>query len=418
MSTVLVVDDEETTLLLVKKILSSGGYEVDSYTSPVEALMNYEPNKYDLILSDFYMPELDGDQFLKKIREKDPETAFMFLTNNTNIQNAITMMKHGADDYITKPVIPEDLSFRAEKNIKEAENRRIIQSARQEKELLELENKKLVNWRLLYATKDIRQTEQMISLLSRTINQSGGFLWVDILKSTLEKIDEDSYKIGSDLVDMIVSTAESQKNIFDYITFISEIDKIPLSITSISMEEFKVLLAECLTQLDRELCRKAGRKLVISLQEPGDGYIRADCEYMKKILKELVVNAMKYSPPETDIVAVMERKESASGDTVDIFFRNVPRPSKTKDSEGNPILGIPYDYTELVFDLFYSIEPFPTYIEQEEWSDGTGLYVCRKLMKRMDGWIRANNGMDYTGENPSVFVKVTLTFQVRSKEET
>ncbi|MFP4443889.1 MAG: response regulator, partial [Spirochaetia bacterium] len=172
MGRVLLVDDEDTTLILVKKILNGKGYEVADYKSPVQALMEYEPGSFDLILSDFYMPEMEGDTFLKKLRQKDSDTAFMFLTSNTNIQNAITMMKFGADDYINKPVIPEDLVFRVEKNIREAENRKVVETAKREKELLELENRKLVNWRLLYATKDIRQTEQMISLLSRTINQS------------------------------------------------------------------------------------------------------------------------------------------------------------------------------------------------------------------------------------------------------
>lgn len=414
MGRVLLVDDEDTTLLLVKKILTGKGYEVSEYKSPVPALMEYETGRFDLILSDFYMPEMEGDTFLKKLREKDPDTAFMFLTSNTNIQNAITMMKYGADDYINKPVIPEDLIFRVEKNIREAENRKVVETAKREKELLELENRKLVNWRLLYATKDIRQTEQMISLLSRTINQSGGFLWVDILKSTLEKIDDSSYKISSDLVDMILSSAESQKSIFDYITFISEIDKIPLSLSSISLPDFKNLFDECITQLDHEICKPQGRTLTVSLQETGTGSVNADCEYLQKILKELTINAVKYSAKGSEIVVMVERKDLPAGEVLEISFRNAPRPTKAKDGEGNPIIGIPYDYTELVFDLFYSIESFPTYLEQEEWSDGTGLYVCRKLVKRMNGWIRANNGMDYTGEQAALFVKVSIALPVQN----
>lgn len=414
MGRVLLVDDEDTTLILVKKILNGKGYEVADYKSPVQALMEYEPGSFDLILSDFYMPEMEGDTFLKKLRQKDSDTAFMFLTSNTNIQNAITMMKFGADDYINKPVIPEDLVFRVEKNIREAENRKVVETAKREKELLELENRKLVNWRLLYATKDIRQTEQMISLLSRTINQSGGFLWVDILKSTLEKIDDSSYKIGADLVEMILSSAESQKNIFDYITFISEIDKIPLSLSTISLDDFNDLFQECVTQLDQEICKPQGRKLSVSLQETGAGAVRTDCEYMKKILKELIINAVKYSPKGSEIIVLVERKDLAAGEALEISFRNTPRPTKAKDGDGNPIIGIPYDYTELVFDLFYSIESFPTYLEKEEWSDGTGLYVCRKLVKRMNGWIKANNGMDYTGEQATLFVKVSITLPVQN----
>jgi signal transduction histidine kinase len=83
--------------------------------------------------------------------------------------------------------------------------------------------------------------------------------------------------------------------------------------------------------------------------------------------------------------------------------------TQAKDPSGNPVVGIPYDYSELVFDLFYTIDAFTRRIDQEEWSDGTGLFVARKLLKRHGGWIRAGNGIDYTGQRPTTITRVTLT---------
>jgi CheY-like chemotaxis protein len=391
-------------------VLDSHGFGPCCYDSAEAALAEYDPGLYDLILSDYFMPGMNGDAFLKKIRKIDDDTPFVFLTANTDVKVAIELVKTGADDHIIKPIVAEELVFRVTKNLKERENLRIIRAAETEKALLDLERQKLVNWRSLYASKDINQTEQMISLLSRTINQSGGFLWLDLLKSQSTDPGDGSYHLDKDLVEMIITSAESQKDIFDYITFISRLDTLDMAIESISADDFIRSNNGFLKAEMSKFSRKYPRNyLNMTPKSPVPGTVRLDIGYMKKIMYELLVNAVKFSPPESRIMIGYDFEIGASGENLQIHFRNTPIDVQQLDRDGKQIRGIPYDYSELVFDLFYTIEGYPVYLDEEEWSDGTGLYVCRKLLKRQNGWIKAANGIDYTGDSPETFVKITVT---------
>lgn len=417
MERILIVDDDETTIKITERILQKENYEVDTYSSAKEAARNFEQGRYNLILSDYFMPDMDGGDFLDFVRERDKAAAFVFLTANTDVRVAIELVKKGADDHITKPIIAEELLFRVRKNLKEKENEKVLKQAEQERALLDMENQKLVNWRVLYASKDINQTEQMISLLSRSINQSGGFLWLDLLKGDLTKLDDTSFKISKDLVDMILNSAEAQKNIFDYITFISDIDNLELDTEELTTEQFIYEMKGYMEEELRELSRTYPREYFtfISKDRP-DGTLTVDREYTKKIFRELIINAIKYSPEQSRILLFFEPNKGASGQGLNISVRNTPRASQKRDKTGAPIIGIPYDFSELVFDLFYTIDNFPTFLPEEEWSDGTGLFVSRKLIRKMGGWIRTNNGVDYTGDEPNTFVNFTITLPISNKE--
>ncbi len=411
MKRILVIDDDEISLAIVKKVLSETGFEVETFESSVEAWEQYEPEGYDLILSDYFMPDMNGDELLKKVRKHDDVTPFVFLTSNTDVKIAIELVKSGADDHIVKPIVAEELVFRVNKNLKERENLRMIEEAEKEKALLDLEHQKLVNWRALYASKDITQTEQMIALLSRTINQSGGFLWLELLKSDLKELDDKSFRISKDLVDMILSSAEGQKSIFDYITFISQLDDLVLHPKEYEIGRFVKDMNGVLKAEAGKLAGKYPRDIVVSppSRHLPTGKVAVDPEYFPRILRELLINAVKYSPEDSRILTTFELNTTEKGSNLDFTIRNKPKDISAKARDGSPIRGIPYDYSELVFDLFYTIESFPVYLEEEEWSDGTGLYVARKLLRNQNSWIKAVNGVDYTGSAPESFVRITIT---------
>lgn len=65
---ILLVDDEADVISLFKMILEMNGFEVDSYTDPLEALSNFKANSYDLALLDIRMPNLNGFELYKKIK--------------------------------------------------------------------------------------------------------------------------------------------------------------------------------------------------------------------------------------------------------------------------------------------------------------------------------------------------------------
>jgi len=101
---ILVVDDEEDILVSFKEILEDEGYKVDISSNPKEAVELVKQNDYDLIISDLKMPQMSGDQFLKEVRKYNQTSSFIVLTAYGTVETAVDCMKHGAFDYLSKPI--------------------------------------------------------------------------------------------------------------------------------------------------------------------------------------------------------------------------------------------------------------------------------------------------------------------------
>lgn len=107
---VLVIDDESDTLELIKLILESGGFEVMVASSGIEALNIIETVRPDLVLLDIMMPDMDGWEVFRKIKEKDSSISIAILTAKAqNIDKLLGLHVLKADDYITKPFSKEEL---------------------------------------------------------------------------------------------------------------------------------------------------------------------------------------------------------------------------------------------------------------------------------------------------------------------
>lgn len=410
-SPLLVVDDDFVGLARIRKTLEAHGYRVQVYESAREAWKNYQEHRWCAVLSDFYMPEMDGREFMRLVRDYDRDTPFLFLTANDDLSVAVDLIKLGADDFIIKPFVEEVLVFRVNHAIHEREQQRAIARIEQERELLELENKKLVSWRNLYGMKDIAQTQQMVQLLSRNINQSGGFLWIDLLKSEMQQnTEEGRYSVNADALEMAITAAEGQRAIFDDMTFIAELENMELQRRHLPVQEVADRLTAHIREVQTELEDPHTRRLSFVLPSvPLAGTIEVDLETVQEVIHELFVNAVKFSPTGSRIFVEIGRQTTDGGEAFVVSLRNPPAETRARDQEGNPIVGIPYDYAELVFDLFYSIEAFPLEIPQEKWRYGTGLYIARRLIRRQEGTLTAVTGVDYSGGGREPFVQLTMT---------
>ena len=106
---ILVVDDDTTFLLMLQSFLAKKGYDIEIISNPQKAIALLDQTKFDLILSDYRMPEMDGMEFLQSIRMKGIETPLILITSYGDIKLAVKAIKHGASDYLTKPVNPDEL---------------------------------------------------------------------------------------------------------------------------------------------------------------------------------------------------------------------------------------------------------------------------------------------------------------------
>ena len=101
-----IIDDEHKILDSLEKFLSRKKiYEIDTYANPLNALDNVKRSKYDLILLDISMPQMDGIDFLKEAKEASPSTKVVMITANSTLDRAIECNSFGAENYLTKPFI-------------------------------------------------------------------------------------------------------------------------------------------------------------------------------------------------------------------------------------------------------------------------------------------------------------------------
>lgn len=101
-SRILIVDDEPLLVKGLKYSLEQDGYLIESASDGREALNKYENQKYDLIILDLMLPEIDGLEVCQRIREKS-DTPIIMLTAKGEDMNKILGLEYGADDYMTKP---------------------------------------------------------------------------------------------------------------------------------------------------------------------------------------------------------------------------------------------------------------------------------------------------------------------------
>ncbi|GAB4188526.1 MAG: hypothetical protein Kow00108_25080 [Calditrichia bacterium] len=120
---ILLVDDDSSVLKLVSISLKKAGYDVETASDGLEGYEKANQIKPDLIISDLVMPDMDGIQFCKKIREESeiPMVPFIFMTSLGDQKNEIRGYRAGADDYLVKPVDRKVLLEKVDKLVKRIE---------------------------------------------------------------------------------------------------------------------------------------------------------------------------------------------------------------------------------------------------------------------------------------------------------
>jgi DNA-binding NtrC family response regulator len=119
---VMLVDDEKDFIEILSQRLETRGLKVIAVTSGEEALVMTDDQNFDVAVVDFAMPGINGIETLKQIKEKRPDIEVIMLTGQGTIQSGIEAMKHGAIDYLEKPV---DLNILMEK-IRLAKQQRML----------------------------------------------------------------------------------------------------------------------------------------------------------------------------------------------------------------------------------------------------------------------------------------------------
>ena len=114
---ILLVEDEENIRETVKLNFELEGFEVVTAADGRSALRHSQEQHFDVMIVDVMLPEVNGFQVVEQIRLTDRETPIIFLTAKDQAQDRIQGLRKGADDYLTKPFVFEELLLRARRLI-------------------------------------------------------------------------------------------------------------------------------------------------------------------------------------------------------------------------------------------------------------------------------------------------------------
>ena len=120
MHKILVADDDRDMCLLLQRFLHRNGFEVEIVHTGKKAIEWLNSNKPDLMLCDFRLEDMNGDELLKKAKELHFTVPVIIITGYSDVKAAVDVMKHGAFDYITKPLFPDEILITIKKALSES----------------------------------------------------------------------------------------------------------------------------------------------------------------------------------------------------------------------------------------------------------------------------------------------------------
>lgn len=106
---VLIIDDDLDMCMLLTKFLNRKGFEAEAAHSGAKGLAKFKESHFDIVLCDYRLGDKEGKDVLVEIKNQSPQTIVLIITGYSDIKTAVDVIKLGAYDYITKPLIPDEV---------------------------------------------------------------------------------------------------------------------------------------------------------------------------------------------------------------------------------------------------------------------------------------------------------------------
>lgn len=191
LKTILVVEDDKGIQKYLKDLLLDNGYSVKTASDGVEALEILKKTQPDLVLLDLNLPTVTGESVCLDIRKNYPGIRVIILTAKDTTTDIIQGLNLGADDYVTKPFIADELLARIQARVRNSNNDSKLKISDLELDTNTLEVKR--------GGKQVRLTPQEYKLLEYLMNNKGRILTRDMI---LNRIWPSSYDIETRVVDV------------------------------------------------------------------------------------------------------------------------------------------------------------------------------------------------------------------------
>jgi two-component system sensor histidine kinase/response regulator len=351
---ILIVDDEVSQMRALCETLKHHEYETTGFSSAQAALAAMDGVKFDLLLTDLMMPEMDGISLLQAAARKDPDLVGIIMTGEGTITTAVEAMKSGALDYILKPfklkailpVLDRALELRSLR----VENAILEKRVRDRTEELESANKELETF-AYSVSHDLRAPLRHIKGYAELLEGSIG--------STLS--EDDRHSLSS--IDR--SVGKMDRLIDDLLEF-SRTGRAEMRRTRIDLQ---ALLESVLEEIKPET---EGRHIV--WKKGVLPTVQADPPLLRQVFINLLLNALKYSRPRDP--AEIEIGSRVEGEETVIFVRD------------NGV-GFNMEYAGKLFGVFQRLHS-----PQKFEGTGVGLANVRRIIARHGGRTWAEGKVD------------------------
>ncbi len=340
--TILLVDDEPKNLRLLGSILQQQGYEIEFATSGAEALHWMEEHLFDLILLDVMMPEMDGFEVCRQLKNS-PQSAsipVIFLTARTDSDSLVQGFSLGAVDYITKPIQKEELLARVRTHL-------TLRS-----QAIKLEQ--------LNASKD-----QFFSIIAHDLRSPlTSFLALSNLLYDLENLGPETL---TNLLGDFRTSGERLLSLLDNLLTWARIQRGMITANPMPLD-LREMVQNCMMQITTQA---TGKNIGLINSIPARCLVTADSFMLDRILHNLLTNAIKFTPP---------------GGTVEAGAEQLDRMLKIFISDTG--MGIPQGSIGSLFEIGIKTSTPGTSGEK---GTGLGLILCREFVEKNGGEIWAEN---------------------------
>ena len=345
---VLVVDDLPANVKLLAMILKLEGFEVSTAASGSEALQLIETRAPDVVLLDVMMPEMDGFETCRRIREK-PETRqlpVVMVTALQEVADRVRALDVGADDFLSKPVEEVEVVARVKSLVRAKRNRDELERA--------------------YA--DLRRAEELRDSLTQMLVHDLRTPLTAVLVSLDLLGSEHAGALNSNQKELVAISARGGGNLLRLVNELLDVAKLEshqmnLNWTQVSVAE---LWEEALGEVAPLIKERSAE---VERAEVSDSVmLPCDADLLRRVLVNLLSNALKFSPRRSQIALGAD----VEGETVQMWVRD------------NGV-GIAAEHQSRIWDKFGQAET--QRIEGNRVSTGLGLTFCKLVVEAHGGSI-------------------------------
>ena len=354
---ILIVDDSPVNLMLLGQILKNSGYKVRPVLNGMMALQVAEKEKPDLILLDIMMPEMNGYEVCKQLKENQnlSDIPVIFISASNYTEDIVKALTSGGADYISKPFQAEEVLARV------ATHLNIYQQRKELRELNDTKNK-------------------FFSIIAHDLRGPlGGFLGLTELMAN----DSRSFTT-EEQSDLVLRLSHSARNIFNLLENLLEWSQIQngLTIFNPQITGLKDTVTNCLKLFSEQALAKS---IELIVEIPSETKINADAYMLQSALRNLISNALKFTP---------------KGGTITI--------SATTDDANTAVIvikdtgiGIGPCMLNNLFKIGVKCGRCGT---EGELSTGLGLLLCKEFIEKHDGklWVESE-----VGKGSSFFISIS-----------